>query len=93
LTGSPSLNLVVVRETNAAPVLLGITPMVTYPDQPAQGCEVPACLTLTGANFSLAGRDNRILWNGNQLDVNWDCVGQSGGSCPAAITRTGTSRV
>ena len=88
LTGSPSLNLVVVRETNAAPVLLGITPMVTYPDQPAQGCEEPACLTLTGANFSLAGRDNRILWNGNQLDVNWDCVGQSGGSCPAAITGT-----
>ncbi|MGD0076604.1 MAG: hypothetical protein ABSD31_20085, partial [Candidatus Binataceae bacterium] len=88
LTGLPSLDLIVVRETNAAPVLLGITPMVTYPDQPAQGCEEPACLTLAGANFSLAGRDNRILWNGNQLDVNWDCVGQSVGNCPAAITGT-----
>lgn len=34
LTATPSLALIVTRDGTAAPILLSITPMVTYPDQP-----------------------------------------------------------
>jgi hypothetical protein len=86
----PSLSLTVTHGNEAAPVLLGVTPQLLYPpDQAQNGCKEPGCISLllTGSNFSLAGRDNRILWNGNELDVHWGC-GQPAARCADGIVGT-----
>ncbi len=81
---SPFVPLRVVRETSEGPALLGVTPEVAYPANNTNGClesstngpsqpAQSANLILSGDNFSLAGKDNRILVNNNELKVCWNC--------------------
>src|SRR5579885_798230 len=83
---APFVSLRVTREATEGPELLGITPQVAYPADNTNGCVKPqdgggaqpvksANLVLSGSNFSLAGKDNRILVNGNELPVCWECDG------------------
>jgi hypothetical protein len=85
LIGSAFVPLKVTSEISESPILLGITPDVSYPTVVANGCKLPSAaggtlqpistvdLILTGNNFSLAGEDNRILVNDNELKICWKC--------------------
>jgi hypothetical protein len=81
---SPFVPLRVVRETSEGPTLLGVNPEVAYPADNTNGCTEASAngssqpaqsanLILSGDNFSLAGKDNRILVNNNELKVCWNC--------------------
>jgi predicted RNA-binding protein YlqC (UPF0109 family) len=98
ISGAPSSIITVARETSAAPLLLGVIPEVTYPGSGSERCLPGAAagrgnqgavdtvsLALSGANFSLAGKDNRILIDGNEMSVCWTCGARDNrGGCPIA---------
>ncbi len=75
LAAMPFVSARIMRETGSGPSLLGITPPVVYPSAKVEGCKggQTESILLSGDNFSLAGEDNRILFNGDQVPVFWDC--------------------
>ena len=105
LQSAPFVSLKVTSEKSEGPTLLGVTPTIAYSHSgecsTASDKQI-ADLTLSGNNFSLAGKDNRIVINRgghtpaqlNELPVCWNCGEQNDcGPCDIVGTVDQNGRV